>query len=53
MGVKCAFTELLSAMGELDALNIPFGICCEYNHELEVKRVDNIDLNRRNVRKAE
>lgn len=53
MGVKCAFTELLSAMSELDALNIPFGICCKYNHELEVESVDNIDLNRRNVRKAE
>lgn len=47
------FIEIISAMGGLDALNTPFGICCEYNHELEVESVDTIDLNRRNVRKAE
>jgi hypothetical protein len=39
-------------MGGLDVLNITFGICCEYNHKLELEKVDNVDSNQRNMREA-
>lgn len=49
----CFLQRLSQATGRTGALNITFGICCEYNLELELENVGNIDSNQRNVRKAE
>lgn len=48
----CFLQRLSQATGRTGALNITFGMCCEYNLELELENVGNIDSKSKKCEKS-